>query len=73
MTSLTVDGGVLTIETSKPHGYKFGETVTFSVQGKQDRWLVTKVHSPTKFSAIQDKRPRNQRRIDKANIRKMGL
>jgi hypothetical protein len=63
----------MTVETVKPHGYAFGQTITITVAGKGDRWLVTKVHSDCKFSAIQDKRTRRQRRAQAAQLRKMGL
>jgi hypothetical protein len=62
--------GVLTVTTDKPHGYKEGETIVISVQGKDDRWLVTAVLAPDKFSAIRDRRTRRQRRAQAAQLRK---
>ena len=70
---LSFQGGVMTVETGKPHGYRANETIKITVAGKEDRWLVTTVHGPRKFSAIQDKRTRKQRRAQEAQLRKMGL
>jgi hypothetical protein len=67
---LTVSrAGVLTIETETPHPYRVGETIKIGVNGKEDRWLVTNVPHPKKFSAIQDKRTRKQRRAHAAQMR----
>jgi hypothetical protein len=64
--------GVMTIETKNPHGLQQGQTIVITVVGKEDRWLVTAVHTPKKFSAIQDKRTRTQRRAHAARMRKHG-
>lgn len=73
MTSISVDGGTLTLELKQSHLFKVGDIAVITIDGKPDRWLVVTVHSPTKFSGIQDRRPRNQRRLDKNKLRKMGL